>query len=92
MNNKSEYEVKVTEVRVKKLDTVMRAKAMASVVLNDSICINDIRVIEDKEKGTFIAMPSRKLDDGSFKDIAHPINKATREKIKIAILEEYNKN
>ena len=88
MNKK---EIDVTEVRVKKIDSNMRAKAMASVVLNNAICINDIRIIEDKEKGTFIAMPSRKKDDGTFKDIAHPINAATREKIQIAILEEYNK-
>lgn len=88
MNNR---EIEVTEVRVQKINSVMRAKAMASVVLNDAICINDIRVIEDREKGTFIAMPSRKKDDGTFKDIAHPINKATREKIELAILEEYRK-
>lgn len=83
--------IEVTQVKIKKLNTVMRAKAMASVVLNDCICINDIRVIEDSKKGTFIAMPSRKLEDGSFKDIAHPINAETRLKITQAILEEYNK-
>lgn len=88
MNN-----VEVTEVRVKKLNTNMRAKAMASVVLNNCICINDIRIIEHKDNKdeVFIAMPSRKLDNGEFKDIAHPINAATREKITKAILEEYNK-
>lgn len=89
---KNKYEIEITEVRVQKIDSVMRAKAMATVVLNDAICINDIRVIEDSKKGTFIAMPSRKKEDGTFKDIAHPINKATREKIELAILEEYNKN
>lgn len=86
---KKEYEMEVTEVRVQKIDSVMRAKAMASVVLNDAICINDIRVIFDREKGVFIAMPSRKKEDGTFKDIAHPINAATREKIQEAILEKF---
>ncbi len=82
--------VKVTEVKIIKLNETMRAKAMASVVLNDCICINDIRVLEGKE-GLFISMPSRKKGNGQFKDIVHPINADTREKIQKAILEEYNK-
>lgn len=82
--------VKVTEVKIIKLNETMRAKAMASVVLNDCICINDIRVLEGKE-GLFISMPSRKKENGQFKDIVHPINSETREKIQKAILEEYNK-
>lgn len=82
--------VKVTEVKIIKLNETMRAKAMASVVLNDCICINDIRVLEGKE-GLFISMPSRKKENGQFKDIVHPINADTREKIQKAILEEYNK-
>lgn len=85
--------VEVTEVRIKKLNTTMRAVAMASVVLNNCICINDIRVIKGKEKPDelFIAMPSRKMDNGEFKDIAHPINAETRMKITKAIIEEFNK-
>lgn len=82
--------IKVTEVRIIKLNETMRAKAMASVVLNDAICINDIRIMEG-EKGPFISMPSRRKENGQFKDIAHPINQETREKIQAAILEEYKK-
>lgn len=85
--------VEVTEVRVKKINSNLRAKAIASVVLNGSIKICDIRVIDntDKNKGLMIAMPSRKLENGEFKDLVHPINHAVREKITKAILEEYNK-
>ena len=77
-------------IRIIKLNETMRAKAMASVVLNDAICINDIRIMEG-EKGPFISMPSRRKENGQFKDIAHPINQETREKIQSAILEEYKK-
>lgn len=82
--------MQVTNVKVKKINTTMRAKGIASVVLDDCICINDIKIIEGKN-GVFIAMPSRRQSDGTFKDIAHPVNNETREKISEAILAEYNK-
>ena len=87
---KKEYEMEVTEVRVQKIDSVMRAKAMASVVLNDAICINDIRVIVDREKGAFIAMPSRKVGEGNFRDIAHPINAEMRQVLEETVLKAYH--
>jgi len=84
--------MEVTNVNLKKYNTTMRAKAIASVVLKDgedAICINEIRVIEGKD-GLFIAMPSKRMPDGNFKDMAHPINQRTRDKIQKAILEKYN--
>ena len=86
MNNS----IEVTEVRVKKIDTTMRAKALATIVLNDSILIRDIRIIEG-EKGIRIGFPAKKDANGQFIDYAHPINQETREKIQKAILTEYNK-
>lgn len=85
--------LKVTDVRVKRLDSVMRAKGIASVVIDNSFCVNDIRIIESNTtKGEyFIAMPSRKLENGTFKDIAHPINKEARAEIERAVLDEYKK-
>lgn len=80
--------IEVTSVRIKKYNNEMRAKAIASVVINDSICINDIKIIEGKE-GLFMAMPSRKTPSNEFKDIAHPINAETREIIQTAILQAY---
>ncbi|MCI8411025.1 MAG: septation regulator SpoVG [Clostridia bacterium] len=80
--------VEVTNVRIKKYNNEMRAKAIASVVINDSVCINDIKIIEGKE-GLFMAMPSRKTASNEFKDIAHPINSETREIIQTAILQAY---
>mgnify|MGYP002597304105 CR=1 FL=1 len=63
-------------------------KAVASVTFDNEFAVHDIKVIE--KDGLFIAMPSKKTPNGEFKDIAHPINAETREKIQAAILEAYN--
>ena len=63
-------------------------KAVVSVTLDDEFVIHDIKVIEG-EKGLFIAMPSRKANDGEYRDIAHPINSTTRDNIQRLILEKY---
>ena len=63
-------------------------KAVVSITVDDEFVIHDIKVIEG-EKGVFIAMPSRKATDGEYRDIAHPINSTTREKIQKMILEKY---
>lgn len=65
-------------------------KAVVSITLDDEFVVHDIKVIEG-EKGLFIAMPSRKASDGEYRDIAHPINSATRDRIQTVILEEYEK-
>ena len=63
-------------------------KAVVSVTIDEEFVVHDIKVIEGPN-GLFIAMPSRKTPDGEFKDIAHPINSETREKLQTAILEAY---
>lgn len=63
-------------------------KAVVSITIDDEFVVHDIKVIEG-EKGLFIAMPSRKATDGEYRDIAHPINSATRESIQRIILEKY---
>jgi stage V sporulation protein G len=85
--------LKVTEVKIRKLEegNISRAIAIASIVLDNEININDIKIVKDSEDKLFIMMPSRKMPNGLFKDIAHPINAETREKITKAILDEYNK-
>ncbi len=79
----------ITDVRirfVKKDDS--KLKAVASVTLDDCFVVHDIKVIEGAD-GPFIAMPSRKTNDGEFKDIAHPLNSETREALRGAILAAY---
>ena len=63
-------------------------KAVVSITIDEEFVVHDIKVIEG-EKGSFIAMPSRKATDGEYRDIAHPINSATRERIQNIILEKY---
>ena len=82
--------MKITSVNVHKKEDDSRMKGIASVLIDDCFVIRDIRIIEGKD-GLFIAMPSRKIQNGEFKDIAHPINSDTRDKIQQAVLDEYAK-
>jgi len=81
--------MQITDVRLRKVNSENRMKAVASVTFDNEFVIHDIKVIES-QNGLFIAMPSRKTPNGEFKDIAHPINADTREKIQASILEAYN--
>lgn len=78
----------ITDVRVRKVTKEGKMKAVVSITLEDEFVVHDIKVIEG-EKGLFIAMPSRKATDGEYRDIAHPINSTTRERIQMIILEKY---
>ena len=80
----------ITDVRVRKIASEGKMKAIVSVTFDNEFVVHDIKVIEG-HNGLFIAMPSRKTPDGEFKDIAHPINTETRERIQGAILEAYEK-
>ena len=75
-------------MRVRKVAKDGKMKAVVSITLDDEFVVHDIKVIEG-EKGLFIAMPSRKASDGEYRDIAHPINSGTRERIQKLILEKY---
>ena len=77
-------------MRVRKVAKDGKLKAVVSITLDDEFVVHDIKVIEG-EKGLFIAMPSRKASDGEYRDIAHPINSETRERIQTIILEQYEK-
>ena len=81
--------MQITDVRVKKINSQNRMKAIASITIDEVFVIHDIKVIES-DKGLFIAMPSKKTPNREFKDIAHPINTETREMIQNAIIEKYN--
>ena len=80
--------MEITDVRIRKIDVEGKMKAVVSVTFDNEFVVHDIKVIES-QNGLFIAMPSRKTPDGEFKDIAHPINAATRDKIQKAILDKY---
>ena len=77
--------MKITDVRVRRVAKEGKLKAVVSITIDDEFVVHDIKVIEG-EKGLFIAMPSKKALDGEYRDIAHPINSGTREKIQGTIL------
>lgn len=83
--------MKITDVRVRRISEEGKMKAIISVTFNEQFVVHDIKIIEG-QNGLFIAMPSRKMGDGEFRDIAHPINSETREKLQEAIFAEYEKS
>ena len=82
--------MQITDVRIRKITSEGKMKAIVSVTFNNEFVVHDIKIIEG-QNGLFIAMPSRRTPDGEFKDTAHPINTATREQLQNSILAEYEK-
>lgn len=80
--------MQITDVRIRKVEKEGKMKAVVSITIDEEFVVHDIKVIEG-EKGMFIAMPSRKAADGEYRDIAHPINSETRDRIQKLILEKY---
>jgi stage V sporulation protein G len=80
--------MKVTEVRISPAKGG-KIKAFASIVVDDCFIINDLRVIEGRERQLFVTMPARKARNGQMRDIAHPLNQETRQEIEERVLEEY---
>ena len=84
--------LEITDIRIKKImsenSAETKMKAVVSVTFVDAFIVHDIKIIEGQEK-LFTAMPSRKIQDGEFKDIAHPINREMRLRLEEAILAEY---
>ncbi|EUJ48636.1 septation regulator SpoVG [Paenilisteria rocourtiae] len=80
--------MQVTDVRLRRVETDGRMRAIASITLDEEFVVHDIRVI-DGNNGLFVAMPSKRGVDGEFRDIAHPINSDTRGKIQEVVLAEY---
>ncbi len=80
----------ITDVRIRKINNEGKMKAVVSITFDDEFVVHDIKIIEG-QNGLFIAMPSRKMGEGDFRDIAHPLVSETRNKIKEAIFKEYDK-
>ena len=80
----------ITDVRIRKISDEGKMKAVVSITFDDEFVVHDIKII-DGQNGLFIAMPSRKMGEGDFRDIAHPLLSETRTKIKDAIFAEYER-
>lgn len=81
----------ITDIRVRRIEKEGKMRAIVSITIDEEFVVHDIKVIEG-EKGLFIAMPSRMASDGEYRDIAHPINSTTRERLQGMILEAYAKS
>lgn len=90
LTKKGDSIMEITEVRIFPIANEERLKAYATITIDNVFVIRDLRVISGNN-GLFVAMPSRKLKDGTFKDIAHPLNKETREMIESKVLAEYER-
>lgn len=83
--------MKITDIKIRLINKEdSKLKAVASLVIEDCIALHDIKIIEN-DKGLFIAMPARKTENGSFRDIVHPIKQETRDELTSLILDEYKK-
>ncbi len=85
--------MEITEVRMRKVfgqDPAGKMKAVASVTIDQQFVVHEVRVVEGSN-GLFVAMPSRRGNDGTFRDIAHPITSEARTKIQKAVLDAYGK-
>ncbi|MFA6801120.1 MAG: septation regulator SpoVG [Acholeplasmataceae bacterium] len=80
--------MKITDVRVKIVNSDSRLRGVATITFDESFVVHDIRIIEG-ENGLFVAMPSKKTPNGTFRDIAHPIHGDMRKLIEDAIANEY---
>lgn len=79
----------ITDVTVRLINKEGKMKGVASITIDNSFVVHDIKIIEG-DKGAFIAMPSRKSQDGEYRDIVHPINQETRSFLQSLILSAYN--
>ena len=82
--------MEITDVRIRKVSDEGKMKAVAYVTFDSEFVVHDIKII-DGQNGLFVAMPSRKVGEGDYRDVAHPLLSETRTKIKNAIFAEYNR-
>ena len=83
--------MKITEVKIYPAkEKSGRLKAYATIVFDNAFIVRDLKVIEG-DKGLFVSMPSRRRKDGSFRDIAHPLNSEMRQHIEENVVAEYER-
>ncbi len=81
--------MKITDIRIRRIYEESRLRALVSLTLGDDFAIHDIKVIDGPER-LFVAMPSRRDEQGNFRDICHPITSEARRELEEKILKEYH--
>ncbi len=90
-NSKMEdRQMNITDIRIRKLMNEGRLRAVISITIDDTIAIHDIKVIEGPNR-LFVAMPSRREENGTFRDVVHPISSEARDYLESTVLEAYHK-
>lgn len=89
---KGVIQMQITDIRIRSVEKEGKMKAVVSITIDDEFVVHDIKIIEGEKGMLFIAMPSRKAADGEYRDIAHPINTATRERLQSMILSKYQES
>ncbi|MBE9529415.1 MAG: septation regulator SpoVG [Proteobacteria bacterium] len=82
--------MRITEIRVLPVDGDEKLKAYVSIKIDDCLAIRDMKVIKGTS-GYFVAMPAKKMKDGTYRDLVHPLDRSTRERLEEAVIEEYKK-
>lgn len=82
--------MQITEVKVYPVFDNEKLKGYATIIFDDCFVVRDLKVIQGTN-GMFVAMPSKKTKDGSYRDTAHPLNNETRDMIEMAVLGEYER-
>ena len=80
--------MQITDVRMRLISDDNKLKAIASVTFDDEFVVHDIKIING-QNGHFIAMPSRKIGENEYRDVAHPLTSETRSRIKDAVFSKY---
>ncbi|MBI5418695.1 MAG: septation regulator SpoVG [Deltaproteobacteria bacterium] len=82
--------MQITEVKVYPVSDNEKLKAYATIIFDNCFVVRDLKII-DGNSGLFVAMPSKKKKDGTYRDTAHPLNNETRDMIETAVLAEYER-
>lgn len=80
--------MQITDIRVRPVEVGGKMKAVVSVTFDGAFVVRDIKIIEGDGK-LFTAMPSRRMPDGTFRDVAHPVNSEMRDMIEKAVIKKY---
>ncbi len=80
--------MEITDIKIRRIITEGRLRAVVSVTIDNMLAVHDIKVVQGDER-LFVAMPSRKDENGVFRDIVHPISAAARNLMEERILETY---
>lgn len=83
--------MEVTDIKIRRIVTEGRLRAVVSITIDTMLAVHDIKIVQGDER-LFVAMPSRKDENGIFRDIVHPISVSSRNAIESEILDAYNRH